>query len=216
MKTCYWVLGILLAFGIGLCVGIDFLIVEKTPRLEFSLSNWVSAIANIVMAIFAMIASYISYTHWKNDKYISYIQDLNNVHENIFKPINKEFLVHLQHSQDKVMGKEPYAIILDEVRKLNFSGYVNLLYEYQQFNHQHPYHLTLIKLLERLESTYNRLGLYLLLYIEKDGNGIWTTGEAIYKQKADKSIKRLLKLERDFSRTRKKMLSYLYQQIHKV
>lgn len=138
---------------------------------------------------------------------------LNETHEQAFEPLNK-ILPHLVFTQ---MGKEVYAVASEATKNpLYFEKYKNRLREYERFKSPYPYHLKLIKLLKRLEQTYNQLGTYLLLYIEKNENGVWTTGDEIYKQKADRAIKHLLELEDCFSKTREKMLSELYQQIYKI
>ncbi|OOF48703.1 hypothetical protein BKK54_10760 [Rodentibacter genomosp. 1] len=167
-------------------------------------------------AVFAFYAINISYRTWRNDKYLTYIQRLNDTHEQAFKQLNK-ILPYLKDTQYHNIADVPYKLSLDETKNtLNFEKYKNLLREYERFKSPYPYHHKLIKLLTHLEETYNNLGLYLLCCIKTDKNGVWEIVEDKYKQKADKSIKRLLKLEHCFSKTREKILSHLYQQIHKI
>ncbi|WP_143541458.1 hypothetical protein [Rodentibacter genomosp. 1] len=217
------ILIILLVFIVAELIQYDWILSEKYEHLNFPITNQLSAIGSLLSAVgsmfsavFAFYAINISYRTWRNDKYLTYIQRLNDTHEQAFKQLNK-ILPYLKDTQYHNIADVPYKLSLDETKNtLNFEKYKNLLREYERFKSPYPYHHKLIKLLTHLEETYNNLGLYLLCCIKTDKNGVWEIVEDKYKQKADKSIKRLLKLEHCFSKTREKILSHLYQQIHKI
>ncbi|OOF37848.1 hypothetical protein BKK49_10965 [Rodentibacter rarus] len=156
----YKILIVLLILVIAELIWLDWIISAKYEQLDFPITGQLSAAGSILSALFAFCAIRISFLTWRNDKYLTYIQRLNETHEQAFKTLN-EVLSHLKFTQYKNMGKEPYVAALDQIKKpLDFKHYKNRLLEYERFNYSSPYHLKLIRLLNHLEAIYHRLGFY--------------------------------------------------------